>query len=171
MHPRITSILEKLGRNWKSASLSALGGKTVRYLQQSAGASIYLRDCDQVGPNARVIGKARVHNEGRIVIGEALHLTSLWNPIELTTGPDGLLEIGDGVAINYGTLVSAHQRVRIGHRAMIGNFCIIADTEVPGTGDEGASPGASATPKPIEIGEGAWLAVRVTVLPGTTIGA
>ena len=172
MHPRIANILEQLERSWKKqASVSALPGMAVRYLQQSASASLFLRACDRVGPNARVTGRPRIDNRGRIEIGERLRMTALWNPVELATGPNGVIEIGDGVAIHYGTLISAEARVRIGHRAMIGNFCIIADTEVPGTREGGDRARDLAEALPIEIGDGAWLAVRVTVLPGTTIGA
>src|SRR5262249_32285189 len=72
------------------------------------------------------------------------------------------------VFINYGSMVSAQLHVRIGSNVMIGNYCIVADTETPGLGDP---PGGSRVePRAIEIGDGAWLAARVTVLPGARIG-
>jgi acetyltransferase-like isoleucine patch superfamily enzyme len=52
---------------------------------------------------------------------------------------------------------------------MVGNYCIVADTETPGIGDPAG--GSSIEPRAVEIGEGAWLAARVTVLPGARIGA
>jgi acetyltransferase-like isoleucine patch superfamily enzyme len=52
---------------------------------------------------------------------------------------------------------------------MMGNYCIVADTETPGLGDLPA--GSAVEPRAIDIGDGAWLAARVTVLPGTRIGA
>jgi galactoside O-acetyltransferase len=85
------------------------------------------------------------------------------------TGPQGVIEIDDGVYLNYGTMVSAQTRVHIGRNVMVGNYSIIADTEWPGI--DLASAGPLCEPRPVQIGEGAWLAARVTVLPGTTIGA
>jgi acetyltransferase-like isoleucine patch superfamily enzyme len=52
---------------------------------------------------------------------------------------------------------------------MIGNYCIVADTEIPGIGDPPGGP--QIEPRPVDIGDGAWLAARVTVLPGSRIGA
>ncbi len=52
---------------------------------------------------------------------------------------------------------------------MVGNYCIIADTEIPGIGEPRNGP--AIEPRPVEIGEGAWLAARVTLLPGVRIGA
>jgi acetyltransferase-like isoleucine patch superfamily enzyme len=85
------------------------------------------------------------------------------------SGPRGSIDIGDSVYINYGSIISAQQSVRIGSNVMIGNYCIVADTETPGIEDPLGNP--SINPRPVEIGEGAWLAARVTVLPGSRIGA
>ena len=49
---------------------------------------------------------------------------------------------------------------------MIGQHCIISDSEMPEASVNGHPPAA----KPIEIGAEAWLAGRVTVRPGVTIG-
>jgi hypothetical protein len=104
-----------------------------------------------------------------MVLGARVRLNSHWAPIELVTGRSGVLEIGDGVFINYGSLISARLHVRIGSNVMIGNYSIVADTEVPGIGDPRDGP--AIEPRAVEIGDGAWLAARVTVLPGTRIGA
>jgi len=139
------------------------------WLTSSLGARLWLRDCDQVGANTRTFWRPNIENRGRIVLGAGVRLNSNWAPIELVSGPQGIIDIGDGVYINYGSIISALLRVRIGSNVMLGNYCIIADTEIPGIGDP---PGKlSIAPRPIEIGDGAWLAARVTVLPGSHIGA
>jgi FkbH-like protein len=92
----------------------------------------------------------------------------MWSPVELITDPAGTIEIGDDVAMNYGTIVSARRLVRIGARAQIGNLCVISDTELPIT--RTGSPDAGIEPQAIEIGTDVWLAVRVTVMPGARIG-
>jgi acetyltransferase-like isoleucine patch superfamily enzyme len=139
------------------------------WLQSRIGALIWLRACDRVGPNTRTFWRPNIDNRGRIELGAGVRLNSNWAPIELASGPDGVLDIGDGVFINYGSLISAHQRVCIGSNVMVGNYCIVADTEIPGIGDPTAGP--PIEPRPVEIGDGAWLAARVTVLPGARIGA
>jgi len=139
------------------------------WLRSRLGAFIWLRKCDHVGTNVRAFWRPNIINQGRITIGSRVRLNSNWAPIELASGPRGSIDIGDGVYINYGSIVSAHQSVRIGANVMIGNYCIVADTEIPGIGT--AVDGPSIEPRPVEIGDGAWLAARVTVLPGARIGA
>lgn len=139
------------------------------WLASRFGAFLWLRECDQVGPNTRTFWRPNIENKGRILLGAHVRLNSNWAPIELATGPLGVIDIGDGVYINYGSIISAHQSVRIGSNAMIGNYCIVADTEIPGIGCPPGGP--SMNSRPVEIGDGAWLAARVTVLPGARIGA
>ena len=108
-------------------------------------------------------------DRGRITIGNNVRLNSNWAPLELVTGRDGTIEIGDDVYINYGTLICASRHVRIGRNVMIGNYSIVADTEIAGIGLPADRFPDDA--RPVEIGDGAWLAARVTVLPGARIGA
>src|SRR5260221_1607564 len=42
-------------------------------------------------------GKPLIRNDGRIVIGRRLRLTSRWNPVELVAEEGGAIEIGDDV--------------------------------------------------------------------------
>jgi acetyltransferase-like isoleucine patch superfamily enzyme len=139
------------------------------WLLSSLAARIWLRSCDRIGLGARTFKRPNIENRGRMLLGRRLRLNSGWAPVELATGPDGTVEIGDGVFINYGSIVCARQQVKIGSNVMIGNYCIIADTEIPDI--EGPGGGPSIDARPVEIGDGAWLAARVTVLPGARIGA
>lgn len=139
------------------------------WIRSRIGATVWLRTCTRVGSGVRTFWRPIIVNEGRMEIGDRVRLNSHWVPIELVSGPQGLVEIADRVYINYGSMISAQRRVRIGAGCMIGNHCIIADTETPGTGGLPAAPGMD--PRPVEIGDGAWLAARVTVLPGARIGA
>ncbi|MEO6236670.1 MAG: acyltransferase [Vicinamibacterales bacterium] len=122
-----------------------------------------------MGANTRTFFRPHIQNFGRISIGRNVRLNSNWVPIELATGARGTIEIGDGVYINYGTLICAQRLVRIGANVMVGNYSIIADTDIPGIDEPPGAPEMAALP--VEIGEGAWLAARVTVLPGARIGA
>lgn len=136
-------------------------------IMELARARLALRACDVVGRRARVRGRLRVENDGYLAIGDRCWFTSTWTPCELTTGPAGRLTIGDGVWVNFGTQISALAQVRIGHRVMIGQHCIIGDSDYPhlGVRSEGSEP------RPVDIGDDVWLAGRVTVRPGVRIGA
>jgi acetyltransferase-like isoleucine patch superfamily enzyme len=139
------------------------------WLVSSLSARFWLSACDAVGRNTRSYWRPHIENRGRILIGSRVRINSHWAPVELVTGGNGVIEIGDGVYLNYGTLVSAHRHVRIGANVMVGNYSIIADTDTPGTGTP--SPERESDAMAVEIGDGAWLAARVTVLPGSRIGA
>jgi maltose O-acetyltransferase len=88
--------------------------------------------------------------------------------LELGIGPGGLLEIGDQVLINYGCSIGATELVRIGSRANIGTHVMLIDNAFhhldPERRDE-APPSA-----PVILEENVWLAARVIVLPGVTVG-
>jgi FkbH-like protein len=135
-----------------------------RYATQVGAGHVFLRACDEVGEGARVIGgRPRVENKGYISIGPRSVLICDMGPTSLRTGPAGRLEVGTSVIMNFGSLLSANQSVKIGDRVSIGQYCLIADTE-------GADSAPSADCAPIELGNGVWIAARVTVLPGVKIG-
>jgi FkbH-like protein len=138
--------------------------KGVRYLAAAASAPLWLRACDRVGLRARTMGAPVIDNRGRIELGDDVTLNSTCSPVELCAAPGGRIELGSGVAINFGTAIAARQLVRVGDRVSFGPYCVVSDSD-----GEGA-PGDGAAPLSIEIGEGAWLASRVTVLPGAKIG-
>jgi acetyltransferase-like isoleucine patch superfamily enzyme len=156
-----------LRERWSSLSGAAKGFRID--VTSRVGAALWLRKCTRVGVKPRTYGRPHIENHGRITIGDRVRLSSAWAPLELVTGPGGVIEISDGVFINYGTLISARRRVRIGADVMIGNYAIIADTDIPGIGDPPGAPPAEVSD--VEIDDGAWLAARVTVLPGSRIGA
>ena len=163
----MTSLGEKL-RDHRGEGPFRLAGRGLTWARQSLSAALWLRGCDRVGRDARINRRPHIVNRGSIEIGDGVRINSTWAPVALVTGPDGSLRIGDGVFLNYGTLVSAFANVSIGNRVMVGNYGIIGDTELPGL-PVTAQAGCAA--EPIEIGDGAWLAARVTVLPGARIGA
>lgn len=110
-----------------------------------------------------------IENHGRITLGSRVRFSSNWAPVQLVSGKGGVISIGDGVYVNFGTLISANRSVTIGSNVMIGNNCIVADTDIPGI--DVRIDDRSREVRAVEIGENAWLAARVVVLPGTRIGA
>jgi FkbH-like protein len=138
---------------------------SARYIKEVGAGLMFLRDCDEIGEGARVLsGRPRIDNQGYIAIGPRTVFTCEMGPTSLRTGPAGRLVIGESVIMNFGTLLSANLSVKIGDRVSVGQYCVIADTE-------GADSAPDAEATPVEIGDGAWIAARVTVLPGAKIGA
>jgi FkbH-like protein len=136
--------------------------KGARFVAASISAPLHLRHCTTVGRRARTIGAPNVENGGTIEIGNDVVLNSQFSPVELIAVAGGKIQLGENVRINFGTTVNASRLVSIADDVSIGPYCIIADSEIPGVSDTAA---------PIEIEAGVWLAGRVTVLPGTRIGA
>jgi FkbH-like protein len=151
-----------------AGTLPSRFSKTIRlgasYAKEVGLGALFLRECDEVGQGARIKGgRPLVDNRGHISIGARSCFLTQMGPLMLRTGPLGRLSIGDGAILNFGTLISASARVALGNRVSIGQYCLICDTD-------GADPAPDALASPIEIADGAWLAARVTVLPGARIG-
>src|SRR5262249_4581872 len=85
---------------------SELIRKGLRFARETASAPLYLRGVTTRGAGVRTLGRPRVENLGRMHIGEGTLLRSVNVPVELATGPDGLLEIGREVRLNYGVSVA-----------------------------------------------------------------
>jgi FkbH-like protein len=161
----ILSLVRRRLEGQRGTPLATRVYQNASYVAEVAAARFWLRDCDVVGPWVRAMhGKPHVENEGRIEVGARTRLYSSFAPVELRATAGGALLIGDECSINYGTTLQATREVRIGKKVDIGPYCIVSDTETPG------AEGTSAETKPIEIGDGVWLASRVTVLPGARIG-
>jgi FkbH-like protein len=115
----------------------------------------------------RVVGRRPiVDNRGYIELGRKARLLCEFAPVELRTAPHGRLIIGCRTGINYGTTFEAVESVSVGANVDIGPHCIITDAD---TGS--ADRPHDAQTRPVVIEDGVWLASRVTVLPGSRIGA
>ena len=140
--------------------------KSIVLLWDVVSARWALRHCTSVGTSPRLKGRMRVVNLGSIHIGDRFSVVSKWNPTELVTGPQGRIDVGDSVHVNFGVQIAAHERVIIGNRVMIGQHCIVSDTDFP----ELPPSDVPLSARPVEIGDDVWLAGRVTVRPGVKIG-
>src|SRR5262249_34354239 len=140
--------------------------KGLRLVSETARARVLLSACTQVGPGARVVGRMRVENQGTVSIGNDFSVSSTFAPVELLAGPGGTVQMGNGVWLNFGTVIAAKQLVKIGDRVHMGPHCIVADVETP----ESILEPSATDAKPVELGDDVWLAGRVTVLPGVRIG-
>lgn len=164
MKTLIAKVKKSISRGGQTSLRHRVGYGTA-LVRQSFHGLLDLRGCDKVGFGARVAGhRPSIQNSGKITIGTFLNLSCEIAPICFRTGAAGTIEIGDSVFMNFGSIVTANNRVSIGHHALIGPYSLISDTECANQprDEEGLA---------IEIGDYAWLAAHVTVLPGARIGA
>lgn len=77
------------------------------------------------------------------------------------------LTIGDDSFINDGVRFDTTASITIGHRVALGHDVTIL-TSSHGIGEHGRRAGVSE-PRPVRIGDGAWLGARALVMPGVEI--
>lgn len=130
-------------------------------------ARFYLRKT-QLGRKVRLDGKPLIHAAGKIVIADRCRFVATMGGLELGTGPNGKLEIGENTFINYGTSISAMQHVKIGRDCNIGTYCMVMDNDFHRLEPERRHELPES--EPIIIGDNVWLGGRVIVLKGVTIG-
>jgi len=129
----------------------------------------YLRNATSVGERVRVWGRVIVRNSGSMIIGQRASLSSTAVPIQLSTEPNGKLEIGARTFMNYGCSISATKLISIGPDCKIGMDVLMIDNDYHQIDPtKRAVRPASA---PILLEENVWLGARVIVLSGVTIGA
>jgi maltose O-acetyltransferase len=133
----------------------------------SLNARRHLFHCDRLPLTVRLRGRARVENHGRIELGDRVLIDGRTVLVELVAHKGAMLTVGQSTYINYGTSISAHDRVSIGRHCQIGNYTLIMDNDYHDMRDH-LQLGAS---KPIEIEDDVWIGARVTVLKGVRIGA
>jgi acetyltransferase-like isoleucine patch superfamily enzyme len=148
----------------RALPLRQIALKAARYAAARLTAPIYLRGCDRVGERARTTGgEPVVDNRGRIEIGDDLHVHGAFTKVRFTTGPRGIIRLGDDVFINIGCSIAAEDSVVVGDHVSFGPHVVVQDH------DDAAGQGEK--PEPIFIGDHVWLASRVRVMAGARIGA
>ncbi len=141
-------------------------GPLLSRLRDTIAAHIALRKCTTVGGGCRLHGMVYVENKGTIRIGWHVSISGTAVRCELIAHPGGVLEIGQGTSINYGTQISAHQYVRIGARCLIGQYVSILDNNYHDIVNHYQLPPSH----PVMIGDDVWIGSRAIISPGVTIG-
>jgi maltose O-acetyltransferase len=131
-------------------------------------ARYYLRSAQALGQRVRLWGVPLIENHGELLIGDRVRLASNVSTLQLSVGSAGRLEIGDRVLINHGCSLGATKLVRIGERCNIGSQCILIDNAFHQLDPERRDEQPESAPVVLE--SNVWLATRVIVLPGVTIG-
>jgi maltose O-acetyltransferase len=128
----------------------------------------YFRDAAELGERVRLWGRPRVVNRGILRIGARCRFVSNVATLELQVGPEGTLEIGEGVFMNSGCSIGAMMLIRIGAGCSLGPQVIIMDNDFHQLEPERRNEVPPSAPVILE--KNVWLGARVIVLRGVTIG-
>lgn len=139
--------------------------KARRIMYDRLRAKVYLRGA-ATGPETRVVGRPRIVNQGKLVLGKRCVLRSIVAPIEIYVAPDATLTVGDDVHINSGGTLTAHESVQIGNRVEIAPHVTVHDNSYHDLYDRNRIPRSL----PVVIEDDVWLTTRCTILPGVRIG-
>ena len=148
---------EKTGQKWRGF-----------WRLKKIGIKWQLRDVQRVGIYPEIKGPILIENSGFMQICDRVIFGSRWHqPISISVvRPNAKLVIKDDVFLNYGVEIGVMQEIIIGARSLIGNECILYDTDWHSLDGFDREIPTAAT----RIGCGVWLGARVIVMKGVTIG-
>jgi acetyltransferase-like isoleucine patch superfamily enzyme len=115
-----------------------------------------------IGPRSIVGEKTVFINSGNIKLGSGCLIQ---DRVYIRAGVDGMVEAGDGVAINSFVQIYGHGGVRIGAHTQIGPSTVLTTT-----GHDYRAQELERNYSPIVIGKRVWIGANVTILPGVSIG-
>jgi acetyltransferase-like isoleucine patch superfamily enzyme len=133
------------------------------WLHDKINTLIYTSKFYRVGPRLQIIGKLKIHGSGKIIAGCNVHFRSVISTTELYADKGATIIIGNNVAINEGTVISAQNFIEIGDESIIAN-AIIYDTDWHGM------DGKETKTIPVHIGKHVWIGARSIILKGVRIG-
>jgi acetyltransferase-like isoleucine patch superfamily enzyme len=116
--------------------------------------------------SVRLAGRIRLTAGGQIEFGQGVSLVGNIVPIEIFSHEGARISIGDHTFINYGSSISAHKQVKIGHHCLLGQYTLIFDNQEHGVDHRDVVPPSA----PVTIGDHVWIGSMVTILPGVSIG-
>ena len=111
-------------------------------------------------------GRVRISGRGEVVLGTGVTFVADIVPIEFIAHEGARVLIGDGTFINYGSSISAHKSVSIGHSCHLGHYTRILDNSHHDVRRHYLLPAS----KPVVIEDHVWIGSHTVILPGVHIG-
>lgn len=127
-----------------------------------------MRNATSIGKYVKLIGKIRVANRGRLIVGDRVLFNSYLYASQLVVHEGAELIIGKGAFINYGADFCALKRISIGEECRIGTHCIIIDSDFHSIEVERRDEKPS--PEEVVLEPHTWVGNRVTILKGVRVG-
>src|ERR1700759_3483617 len=112
--------------------------------------------------SVRLKGKVCIRGDGRLVLGNGITLIGNVVTIEFVSHKGAFITIGDHPFINYGSPISAHERVAIGRHCLLGHYTLILDNNEHDLHQHRMLPPS----EPVVIEDHVWIGSRVCILPG-----
>jgi acetyltransferase-like isoleucine patch superfamily enzyme len=96
--------------------------------------------------------------------------TVLAGPLTITGGRNASrnVHVGRGCFINIGCVLDASELIQIGDAVALGQHVLM--TTNSHASDHPERRAGELVPRPIVVGDGAWIAARAVLLPGVTVG-
>lgn len=105
---------------------------------------------------------------GLRVIGADVRSLNIYPGVQLYLSRGRYLRVGKGTLLNHGVLIEANAPVHIGAGVLVAHQVSILTSHHDRLPDGTVSPYVS--PRPVTIGDGAWIGARAVLCPGVTIG-
>lgn len=131
-------------------------------------AQLRIRGRARLPLSVQLAGRIYLKGEGRVEFGEGVTMIGDVVPIEIVSRKGAQVVIGDHTFINYGSSISAHERIRIGRHCLLGHYTLILDNNEHGIEIERRNLAPPSAPVVIE--DYVWIGSRVIILPGVSIG-
>lgn len=116
--------------------------------------------------SVRLYGRVHVQAGGDVELGEGVCLVGTMVPVEISSHEGSRISIGDRTFVNYGTSITAYQKVSIGRDCLLGHYLRISDRDEHGIENNELS----SLVAPVTIEDRVWIGAHVTILPGIHIG-
>jgi acetyltransferase-like isoleucine patch superfamily enzyme len=140
--------------------------KNPRLAAALINAQLRIRGAARLPLSVRLAGRIRLTGGGQIEFGQGVSLVGNIVPIEIFSHEGARISIGDHTFINYGSSISAHKQVKIGHHCLLGHYTLIFDDHEHGVDHRDVVPPSA----PVTIGDHVWIGSMVIILPGVSIG-
>lgn len=129
-------------------------------------AQLSIRGRARIPLSVRLYGRIYLKSAGEIEFGKGVCLAAHVVPVEIVSHKGAQVLIGDHTFINYGTSITAYEKVSIGHNCLLGHYLSIVDRNEYGAEQGEAPPNAA----PVFIEDHVWIGAHVIILPGVRIG-
>jgi acetyltransferase-like isoleucine patch superfamily enzyme len=154
------------------ADLPSAARKTLKVLRDPrlaaalCKAQLSMRGKARVPLSVRLFGRIYFRAGGYVEFGNGVTLVGKVTPIEIVSYKGSHISIGDHTFINYGTSITAHQKVSIGRHCLLGHHLRIVDRNEHGLEQRNVAPPAA----PVVIEDNVWIGSHTIILPGVSIG-
>lgn len=161
---RLRQPLTKVARRLRVRPLAPTAGATAPAAFASFGAG------SRIVEPAAVLAPHRIHIGAQVTINAGCWLSVVEEHAGRRYEP--VLRIGDGCLIGHDLVIACIGEVTLGSDVMTADRVFIGDTY-----HDFRDPGVAilrqpmAEPRPVRIGDGAFLGINAVVLPGVSVGA